>query len=77
MPLGPGPGPCALLKFTGVTLGAMFALLMSSLPWKILFGVRSRGVFCAKAVMPSVMAIDEAMTTRETPRLLEVLQIIL
>ena len=55
----------------------MFALRMSILPWKVLFGVRSRGAFCAKAVMPSVMAIAEAMTTRETPRLLEVLLIIL
>jgi hypothetical protein len=64
------------LKFTAATLGAIFALLMSILPWNVLRGVRRTEAFCAKAVMPSVMAIAEAMTTRETRRLLEALQII-
>jgi hypothetical protein len=50
---------------------------MSIFPWNVLRGVRSLEAFCAKAVMPSAMAIAEAMATREIPRLLEALQIIL
>jgi len=55
----------------------MFALLMSIFPWKVLRGRRGLGEFCARAVMPSVMAIAEVMTTREIPRLVKALQFIL
>jgi hypothetical protein len=64
------------LKFTAAAPGAMFALRISIFPWDVLRGVRRTEVFCAKAVMPSVMVIAEAMTRHETPRLLEALQII-
>jgi hypothetical protein len=52
-------------------------LRMSIFPLNSLRGVRSADVVCAEAVTPSVMAIAEVMTTRETRRLLEALQIIL
>src|ERR1700691_197118 len=44
-PLGPGPGPCAPLKFTAAAPGAMFALRMSIFPWDVLRGVRRTEVF--------------------------------
>src|SRR5277367_5271513 len=75
-PLGPGPGPCAVLGSPAVALGVMFALRMSILPSNALRGVRSGGELCASADMPNVITIAEAMTTLETPRLLEALRII-
>jgi hypothetical protein len=51
-----------------VTLGAMFALRMSIFPWKVLRGARGLGESCARAVMPSVMAIAEARAPREILR---------
>jgi hypothetical protein len=68
--MGPGPGPCASLKFAPAV-----ALLTSSLngdwiwPDPVLRGVRSRGEFCANAVMLSVIAIAEAIA-REIRRTL-------
>src|ERR1700722_17173724 len=75
-PLGPGPGPCAVLGSV-VEAWATLLWLMSIFPSTALRGVRSLEAFCAKAVMPSAMVIAEAITSREIPRLLEALQIIL
>jgi hypothetical protein len=52
----------------------MFALRMSIFPSNALRGVRGWDGFCAKAVMPNVMAIAEAMAPREILRVLEALQ---
>src|ERR1700743_415072 len=66
-PLGPGPGPWAVLGFDGEAL-AMFAWLMSIFPSTALRGMRSRGESCAKAVTPSEIAIAEARAPREIAR---------
>jgi hypothetical protein len=52
----------------------MFALRMSILPLNSLRGVRSEGVVCAEAVIPSVTTMAEAMTTREISRMLKALK---
>src|SRR6266853_1434010 len=70
-PIGPGPGPCAVLGFTVAAASVMFALRMSIFPSNALRGLRSRGESCARAVMPNVMAIAEAMAPREILRVLE------
>src|SRR5271156_3871537 len=72
-PLGPGPGPCAVLGFV-VEASATLLWLMSIFPSTALRGVRSRGESCAKAVRPSEIAIAEARAPREIARLLKALQ---
>src|SRR6266699_3515433 len=64
-PIGPGPGPCAVLKFAGAPTSVTLALRRSILASKVLRGVRSRSESCARAVMPSVIAIAEVSAPRE------------
>ena len=76
-PLAAPPGPCAVFGLFVAAAGEMLALRMSIFPLNSLRGVRSTGVVCAEAVIPNVTTMAAAITTREIPRLLEALQIIL
>src|SRR6202007_1970193 len=72
-PIGPGPGPCAVLGFPVVPASAISkGLLRSIAPWCALRGARSRGESCARAVMASVITAAETMVReiRRTSRLL-------